>query len=571
MWFLTFAIFISSAEEDFEYFDTDHTVISKYNGDVSNVLIPAKVRVIQTYAFENSNALQIYFEQGSQLYSVDNDAFSGSEIEIITFPNVNLAIGYAMFRGASKLKNLVFPGPVRSIGDHAFSETTLLSDITIAARKLVANFNIDLSEFPDLELADSCFADSHFKKITIPYETIPTGFLSNMIYLETAVIVAPIKEIPQSLFRYCSSIKNIIVNGTYLCRDGNLSLYGSPIKRIGSGSFHGAGILYVYIPADFEFVDRLAFTLCSKVIEIVNLMPFEKWPEPDLDGTASLVNLTVGKFQIIRNKILDYSGTNVTFINSHDFSGSDIQEIILPESVVDLYSDAFSFSSIKKATLGSNIKFTSYAVFEGCYSLSYITVGSKAVLNNGVLDFSGTNVKVIYSATFRSIPTIQKLVISSGLNVMRAAFQNCTNLLRIEIQASDFTLAEGSLIQTYNLACIEFTGVTCSTLPAANYSGIFSTSESALSSKTGWCDLTCSTPFTTTFVPLPETTLYSNQDTSKNGGSTSDTASSSSGISGGVVALIVIVIILVIAAIAVGIFFVVVRKGKSHEFNTQLM
>jgi hypothetical protein len=171
-------------------------------------------------------------------------------------------------------------------------------------------------------------------------------------------------------------------------QNGNLSFYGSIITRIENSGFHGSGVLHVYIPPEFDYVRRFAFTQCKKLININNQQPFQKSPFLTLDGTISLINLTIGQFDIIKNRVLDYTGTGITSIDSHDFENCDIIEAILPESVLNLFSGAFSGSTLRKISLGSNIRFASYSIFENCFNLYEIYVGGKRILGDGVFDLA---------------------------------------------------------------------------------------------------------------------------------------------------------------------------------------
>jgi hypothetical protein len=103
-----------------------------------------------------------------------------------------------------------------------------------------------------------------------------------------------------------------------------------------------------------------------------------------------LVNLTIGRFNIIKNRVLDFTGIGITDIDSHNFENCHIVEAILPESVVNLDSNAFSGSILRKVLLGSNVRFRSYSVFENSLDLSEIYVGGIKVLGDGVFDVTGT-------------------------------------------------------------------------------------------------------------------------------------------------------------------------------------
>ena len=135
-------------------FEIDGTVLTKYNGNKVEVIIPDGVTIIGDYAFRNCSGL-ISITIPSSVTTIGESAFFScrgltnitipssvttigewafcdcSGLTSITIPNSVIEIGYNAFRGCSGLKSIIIPNSVTTIGGGAFCDCSGLTSITI--------------------------------------------------------------------------------------------------------------------------------------------------------------------------------------------------------------------------------------------------------------------------------------------------------------------------------------------------------------------------------------------------------------------------------------------------------
>ena len=130
-----------------------------YCGKLTTITIPASVITLNGPVFTGSGLQTIFFEEGSQLQTIGNNAFDNSALTAITIPasviTINLTafsrcanlstvnfeensqletIDHGAFMECYALKKITIPANVTFIGDNAFDNCQNLSVITILAQ-----------------------------------------------------------------------------------------------------------------------------------------------------------------------------------------------------------------------------------------------------------------------------------------------------------------------------------------------------------------------------------------------------------------------------------------------------
>jgi hypothetical protein len=199
-----------------------------------------------------------------------------------------------------------------------------------------------------------------------------------MTQLETIEIHSKTASIEENAFEQCIALREIFIFDMYIFRDGNLSLHGAMINKLGPQCFRNTLIKYAYIPSSVESIHRSVFKGCEFLQVIIVDLPCSKWENPDLEYAHVLQILTIRSFESLKNQILDFSGINFRQITPAEFEGSDLIEVILPDSVKQIYQLAFAqCSQLKKVAIGGQLLETSSNMFEECKVLSEIKIGAK--------------------------------------------------------------------------------------------------------------------------------------------------------------------------------------------------
>ena len=187
---------------------------------------------------------------------------------------------------------------------------------------------------------------------------------------------------------------------------------------------------------------------------------------------------------------------NVTNIPSESFSGYNLTEIVIPQSVTIINSKAFSGCTyLSSVTLPENVYLAQ--CFEGCTALSSITIPDNTVLGGYI--FAGCT--SLSSVTFGSgitlsaddggngmfveCSSLQSFVIPSFFDkVPNYMFDGCINLSSVTIPNSVTAIGRGAFASCSGLSSItipssvinidQYAFLICSNLSTINYSGTMS-------------------------------------------------------------------------------------------------
>jgi hypothetical protein len=168
----------------------------------------------------------------------------------------------------------------------------------------------------------------------------------------------------------------------------------------------------------------------------------------------------------------EYNGVEITAIGSEAFSGCDITEISIPDTIVSIGKRAFlNCLSLEKVTIGSGTETIGDYAFSGCPSLEEFTVsddntsfstiegmlfnkdGSVLICSSGGSDVSipDTTESIGKAAFFGKTEMTSVTIPDSVTSIDDYAFSGCLRLEEVTIPDSVLSLGEGSFINCISL------------------------------------------------------------------------------------------------------------------------
>jgi len=125
-------------ETDFEFEpseDSKGMVITDYNGNKVNVVVPAKIQKLPVVglmsAFAHTNIISVQIPKS--VTEIESAFYGCSNLTSINIPAGVTIIGYGAFKDCSKLTSIIIPANVKEIGPSAFEGCSKLTSIIIPA------------------------------------------------------------------------------------------------------------------------------------------------------------------------------------------------------------------------------------------------------------------------------------------------------------------------------------------------------------------------------------------------------------------------------------------------------
>ena len=142
-----------------------------------------------------------------------------------------------------------------------------------------------------------------------------------------------------------------------------------------------------------------------------------------IPGTVKVIGMDAFSFNTSIKKITIEEGT--LYIDAYAFRNAQIEEIIIPDSVVYIGQGAFTdCSKLTTVKLPENLEGLDYALFRRCVSLTNINIPK--------------NLIGIYEEAFKGCISLNEIDIPSSVkNISSSAFTNCYNLFNVTIDANN--------------------------------------------------------------------------------------------------------------------------------------
>lgn len=315
---------------------------------LQTIEIPRSVETIVDGALDGTSTLKnVYFESGSSLKTIGNNAFNRTGILAIDIPASVETLGDASFCECSKLETVTFEAnnSLTTIQSRAFDNCDKLQSITIPASVETLSSGV----FKDCSiLSDVNFEANSQLKTICGYRQYSTsyGAFAYCTALSSITIPKSVEEIQIGAF-YQSGLTSVIFEE------------GSQLQTIGGERGD------VYTNTNDTYVDVAsgmgAFTL-TNITEVKLPASLKTIGECAFMGCNSLKKLT---FE---------NGSNLTSIGAGAFLSCDITTVKIPAAVTDINEYAFRRNANLKIINfeeGSQLESIDHYAFADCGAMNY--------------------------------------------------------------------------------------------------------------------------------------------------------------------------------------------------------
>jgi len=360
----------------FEEESTIHTIsydAFRSSSIEGSLIIPASVATIYGGAFSNTKLVNVSFEEGSQLTAILNHVFATNfKLKSIILPSTITSIGLYSFGSSNVLEEIIIPLGVTHIYSNAFSMCpvlTIYAEIDSKPSGWDANFNPN--NRPIYWSFESKYSDIDYKYLLFTTDEalllgrsdtnmdtdiiIPKTVISHDIVeifskafdgdttIETLYIPNTLKKIGSYAFRENTSLTSITfeensqletidMHAFYNASSLTGVILPDQLKVIGILAFRNTAITEIVIPNSVVTIDNYAFEMCYD-LEVVSF-----------ETGSSLQTLGIGVFS--RTGVIDIVLPNsVTSIGNYCFQiNASLLSVYIPESVIYVGSHLFSNS-----------------------------------------------------------------------------------------------------------------------------------------------------------------------------------------------------------------------------------
>lgn len=488
-----------------QHFDADHDGYVTYTEAAAVTSLGTFFKGTQIGSF---NELQ-YF---TAVKSIDDDAFNGSTLSAITFPEGLLSIGSHAFAYCNSLKTITVPATVTEIGDGAFASCELLTAINVdegntqfvgsSSGTLFSHDHSRLIQFPANASVTSVAVSDGIVSI------LPEAF-SGAKKLTSVTIYNSVMEIGEKAFAGCTKLANVKV------------YWANPLE-VPADIFQGvdvanaklnvpSGTTELYEAADVwkdfgtktEFTDGYTFiTFADPKVEAICLAwdtnNDGKLSQNEAKAVTSLGGKFKGNTEITSFNELRFF-TALTEIPANEFKGctalttitfptgitaigesafedcSVLATAVLPTALVSIGKKAFYRSALKTVAIQKNLESIGEGAFGSVPSITKITV---AAANPNFVSYSNAifskdttllvtypaykaisttipaKTKEIYGYAFSGCESVTGVNFSNVETIGEYAFENCTGLTSISLGEKVTTVGAYAFTGCSNLESI---------------------------------------------------------------------------------------------------------------------
>lgn len=436
---------------------------------ITKITLPTGVEMVGAEAFSGCTSLSEIVNFPTTLKRINKNTFNGcSKLTDSVFTSIITSntevIEDGAFSGCTSLTNVVIPENIKHIGLGAFESCSSITSISVPFIGMGYKLNIKTNEltnefdntqafgyiFGAASIEDNSKSVSSVRTVIINgnYD-IPENAFYGCSRISSITLSNNVKRINASAFNSCTNLKSIVLP--------------EELTSIGEFAFLGCNLLnQVTIGSKLEQIEDYAFSGCKNLTKI-NLNLVNKLGSGVFQGCAKLKEITVNEENIVfevENKLNDKNEIVSSILYTKGktelvlfASASDLQEYIVPSTVVLIHSNAFdACKKLKTLIIGTSVQTISSQAITNCTELTNLT-----------LPFIGTN--VTSDLSFDEIiggnrPSSLSLVILSGEKIISDAFINVGYLNSISLPSTLKEIASSAFLNCTNLIDVDFTKAT---------------------------------------------------------------------------------------------------------------
>ena len=476
--------------------DTNITFDSSIGEDRASVLTNSSdSRVEKTVEEENRKRLDYYKELNASGASrieipegmtvIDDNAFkNNTKLKEVILPSSLKSIGISAFEGTS-LSKIELPSSLTYIGENAFANIKTLTEVTIpksvesASYAFYGDVNLKKVIFEDgiVTIPPRVLHNTGIEEIVLPssVKTIGSYAFSNSKSLEKIYLLDGVRQIEEGAFSGDSklSVVELPKTLTEISRDvfsetPSLThiILPSGITNIRDGAFYNSGLLSIALPDELTEIGHGAFSrthlseiYLPKKLNSLGLNTFSNIDTLRKVTVTSNINIRSDWFSPFDSSPLKtvIIEEGVTKIPSRLFyNQKGIMNINLPSTMKEIGESAFQNTSLKTVLFPSAIENIGAFAFGNIESLTSIVAGNNLVI--GKYAFSGS--KNLVTVNFK--PGTRKIVdafladtgitdfsVPEGVEeIGKDAFSSNKQLTKLTLPSTLKTIGEGAFSNT---------------------------------------------------------------------------------------------------------------------------
>lgn len=331
--------------------------------------------------------------------SLGRQAFSGCNyLTSIQLSDDLESIGEAALNSFSRMDSLFIPAKVSHIASNAFEHTNNLKYIAVDKDNKYFDTREDCNAL--IETATNTLLRGSSDSVIPSTVTALGDYAFSMAAFKTLDIPDNITSIGTGAFKHCLLLEEI-----------NLP---EGLAEIGDEAFYGCSkLLEIKVPEKVSRIGRSAFSSCRLLKEISLPESIAEIGEAAFHSCQELTEIALSdKITVIPDYIFTYCSNlckveiskNITTIGTNAFSYCEkLSEITLPESVTRIEGGAFRGTAIKTITIPSKVRKLSNQVFQNCNSLESIILSEGLEFINSECIGSTRLAEITIPATIQEI------------------------------------------------------------------------------------------------------------------------------------------------------------------------
>ena len=430
----------------------------------SRIEIPEGMTVIDSNAFKNNTKLKEVILP-STLKSIGTSAFEGTSLSKIELPSSLTYIGKNAFANIKTLTEVIIPKSVESAsyafyGDVNLKKVIFEDGIVTIPPRVLHNTGIEEIVLPPSVKTIGSYAFSNSKsleKINLldGVRQIEEGAFSGDSKLSVVELPETLTEISSYVFSDTPSLTHInLPSGITNIRDGAFTNSGlisitlpKELTGIGRSAFSGTHLSEIYFPKQLNYLGINAFSYIDTLKKVTVTSDINKsWDGWFWEGFFDASPLTT--------VVIEEGVTKIPAKMFYNRQG--IMNINFPSTMKEIASYAFGKTSLKKVLLPSALENIGERAFGDIETLTSIDVGSNLVTGKNAFNGSKNLVTINLKSGARKIVDgflantgITEFVVPEGVEeIGEDAFSSNEQLTKLILPSTLKTIGERAFSNT---------------------------------------------------------------------------------------------------------------------------